>query len=73
MGINTGVDWQCPEPYWKQETRKNGIYFTEEVKYGKQLSLSKNLQVEKKTIQVTINSNLLSYFTKPIQKTTQKT
>ena len=37
----------------------------------KQLSLSKNLQVENKTAQITINSNSLSYVAKPLRQTTQ--
>jgi len=39
---------------------------------SKHLSLSKNLQVEKKSTQVTMNSSSLSYFAKPTQQTTQK-
>jgi len=38
---------------------------------GKPLSLSKNLQVENKTSQVTINLNLLSYEAKQISQTAQ--
>jgi len=38
---------------------------------GKQLSLSKNTQVENKTTQVTINLNSLSYVAIPTRQTTQ--
>ena len=49
------------------------IYLTEGEKYGKTTVTFKKPQVEKKTTQVTINSNSLNYFTKPTQQTAQKT
>jgi len=59
--------------YWKQENRWNSIYFRAGEKYEQTTVTFKEPLIRKKTTQVRINWNSLSYFTKPVQKTTRET
>ena len=58
--------------YRKQKNPGNSVYSTEVEKHGQTTVTFKESQVEKKTTQVTINSNPLSYFTNPIQRTQKR-